>query len=69
MFAATAAGIYAKVEEAQEAMGKGFANEYYPNHENHKAYLALYEKYQKLGKFTEHAEPFLPMIMATLWST
>lgn len=54
MFAATAAGIYAKVEEAQEAMGKGFANEYYPNHENHKAYLALYEKYQKLGKFTEH---------------
>jgi L-ribulokinase len=54
MFAATAAGIYTKVEEAQKAMGKGFANEYYPDHKNHKAYLALYEKYQKLGEFTEH---------------
>jgi len=54
MFAATAAGLYAKVEDAQQAMGKGFAKEYYPNHENHQAYLDLYEKYQKLGKFTEH---------------
>ncbi len=53
MFAAVAAGVYAKVEDAQSAMGMGFAKEYYPNAENHKMYLALYEKYCKLGAFTE----------------
>jgi L-ribulokinase len=53
MFAAVAAGVYAKVEDAQSAMGMGFAKEYYPNAENHKMYLALYEKYGKLGAFTE----------------
>lgn len=54
MFAAVAAGIYAKIEDAQQAMGQGFAKEYKPNHENHLAYLALYEKYRKLGNFTEN---------------
>lgn len=54
MFAAVAAGVYTKVEEAQQAMGQGFAKEYYPNHESHQAYLALYEKYRKLGNFTEN---------------
>ena len=54
MFAAVAAGVYAKIEDAQQAMGQGFAKEYYPNHENHKSYLALYEKYRKLGNFTEN---------------
>jgi len=53
MFAATAAGIYGKVEEAQKAMGSGFANEYYPNAENAKAYEAIYEQYVKVGQFTE----------------
>lgn len=54
MFAAVAAGVYAKIEDAQRAMGQGFAKEYYPNHETHQAYLALYEKYRKLGNFTEN---------------
>lgn len=54
MFAAVAAGIYTKIEDAQQAMGQGFAKEYQPNHENHLAYLALYEKYRKLGNFTEN---------------
>ncbi|MDH6306132.1 L-ribulokinase [Parabacteroides sp. PF5-5] len=54
MFAAVAAGVYGKVEDAQKAMGLGFAKEYHPNHDNHQAYLALYEKYSKLGKFTEN---------------
>lgn len=54
MFAAVAAGVYAKIEDAQRAMGQGFAKEYYPNHESHQAYLALYEKYRKLGNFTEN---------------
>lgn len=53
MFAATAAGIYSRVEEAQQAMGQGFAKEYLPNHDNHRSYLALYEKYRKIGNFTE----------------
>lgn len=53
MFAAVAAGVYAKIEDAQQAMGQGFATEYQPNQENHQAYLALYEKYQKVGNFTE----------------
>ena len=53
MFAAVAAGVYAKVEDAQKGMGKGFASEFYPDEEAHKAYLSLYEKYTKLGRFTE----------------
>ena len=53
MFAAVAAGVYAKVEDAQKAMGQGFAHEYYPNAENHKQYHELYKNYQLVGKFTE----------------
>lgn len=53
MFAATAAGVYSKVEDAQKAMNSGFANEYQPHAENAKAYQAIYEKYLKLGQFTE----------------
>ncbi len=54
MFAAVAAGIYPKVEDAQKAMGQGFADEYLPNPENHRIYTALYQKYRTLGQFTEH---------------
>lgn len=53
MFAAVAAGVYAKVEDAQAAMGMGFAHEYHPNAENHKLYQELYQKYLALGKWTE----------------
>jgi len=53
MFAATAAGMYEKVEEAQKAMGQGFAMEYYPNEANHLVYKELYDKYCLVGKFTE----------------
>lgn len=53
MFAATAAGIYDKVEEAIAAMNSGFSKEYQPNAENHQTYQALYEKYLQLGRFTE----------------
>jgi len=44
MFAAVAAGVYGKVEDAQAAMGMGFASEYLPNTENHKLYLEIYKK-------------------------
>ena len=53
MFAAVVAGLYDKVEEAQDAMGQGFTHTYYPNEENHKLYNELYKKYQKLGEFSE----------------
>lgn len=53
MFAAVAAGLYKKVEEAQIAMGHGFAKEYLPNYANHLQYMPLYDKYSKLGRFTE----------------
>lgn len=53
MFAATAAGIYSKVEDAQKAMTSGFANEYTPNAEQAAAYAEIYEKYVKVGEFTE----------------
>lgn len=53
MFAAVVGGAYKKVEDAQKAMGKGFEKEYHPNAENVEAYKILYDKYSKLGEFTE----------------
>ena len=53
MFAAVAAGVYAKVEDAQDAMGMGFAQEYFPSAENAALYAELYKNYLKLGQFTE----------------
>src|SRR5574344_1208572 len=53
MFAATAAGVYTKVEDAIAAMNSGFSREYKPNAEIAKAYQKIYEDYLKLGKFTE----------------
>ncbi len=53
MFAATAAGLYPKVEDAVAALGSGFAREYHPVTEHTLAYASLYEKYLKLGAFSE----------------
>lgn len=53
MFAATAAGVYPKVEDAIAAMNSGFAKEYYPDAARAAVYQGLYEKYLALGKFTE----------------
>ncbi len=53
MFAATAAGIYDKVEDAMATMGQGFEKEYYPNKSNVEIYAKRYLKYQHLGEFTE----------------
>ena len=57
MFAATAAGIYNKVEDAMQAMGKGFDAEYQPNKKNIALYNKRYEKYKSLGNFIELPEP------------
>ncbi len=53
MFAATAAGIYNKVEDAMQTMGSGFDAEYQPNKKNIALYNKRYEKYKALGKFVE----------------
>ncbi len=53
MFAAVAAGVYSKVEEAQKAMGQGFEKTYYPQAENAAAYVKIYEQYKALGLFVE----------------
>jgi L-ribulokinase len=52
MFAATAAGIYPKVEDAMEAMGQGFDAEYFPG-EAAALYAKRYQRYQQLGAFIE----------------
>lgn len=53
MFAAVVAGIYSRVEEAQRAMGKGYAIQYDPDEEIHRQYLPLYQKYLDLAHFIE----------------
>lgn len=53
MFAATAAGAYATVEEAQAAMNSGFAKEYHPNPEQAAVYDTLYKRYLMLVGYTE----------------
>ncbi|HEY6506278.1 MAG TPA: ribulokinase [Chitinophagaceae bacterium] len=53
MFAATAAGIYPKVEEAMAAMGQGFDALYKPEKKKVSLYARRYKKYVKLGKFIE----------------
>ena len=53
MFAATAAGIYKRVEEAMEVMGQGFDAEYSPNKELVGIYEKRYQQYKKFGSFIE----------------
>ena len=53
MFAATAAGLYPKVEDAMQAMGQGFDAEYHPNQNKVVIYQKRYEKYKLLGEFVE----------------
>jgi L-ribulokinase len=47
MNAATAAGVYESVEQAQEVMSSGFDGEYVPNEERHAIYNKLYARYRK----------------------
>lgn len=50
MFAATAAGVYDKVEDAMNAMGQGFDATYKPIKKNVAIYKKRYKLYKKLGK-------------------
>jgi len=51
MFAATAAGIYRKVEEAMKAMGAGFEKTYTPDRSKKGYYRERYHRYLDLGDF------------------
>ena len=53
MFAATAAGIYPKVENAMVAMGQGFDKEYFPDPGKIGIYSRRYEQYNAFGAFIE----------------
>ncbi len=53
MFAATAAGVYSKVEDAMAAMGQGFDAIYSPDSDKAAIYEELYHKYQQFGSFIE----------------
>lgn len=53
MFAATAAGLYPKVEDAMEAMGQGFEKTYEPRAEMVAIYAKRYQQYKQLGAFIE----------------
>ena len=53
MFAATAAGLYPRVEDAMQAMGQGFDAVYHPRKENTGYYQTRYEQYKRLGAFIE----------------
>ncbi len=53
MFAATAAGIYANVYQAMNAMGQGFDAEYTPNAQNVAYYQQRSVLYRQLGAFVE----------------
>ena len=56
MFAATAAGIYDKVEDAMIAMGQGFDAEYFPNKDVVEIYKKRYGRYLQLGQFIEQSK-------------
>ena len=54
MFAATAAGLYRQVEEAQQAMSAGTESVYRPAPDRAKRYDRLYRDYVALGAFVEN---------------
>lgn len=56
MFAATAAGLYEKVEDAMTAMGQGFDMEYKPQPEAVKIYAKRFEKYKAIGAQLERKQ-------------
>ena len=58
MAAASAAGLYASIEDAQKAMGSGFEKVYKPIPENAQKYQAVYERYSKLCEFIENEFTF-----------
>lgn len=57
MFAATAAGIYSKVEDAMQSMGAGFEKTYTPDPARAAVYENRYARYRQLGGFITQMTP------------
>ncbi len=57
MFAATAAGLYPKCEDAMAAIGQGFEATYKPNPANTAIYTQRFQQYKQLGQFIERTTP------------
>jgi len=55
MFAATAAGVFNKVEDAMKAMGQGFEKTIMPDPSTALYYKCRYEKYKALGEYIEQS--------------
>jgi L-ribulokinase len=53
MAAATVAGLYPSVLDAQKAMGNGYEKEYKPDERNAAIYADLYKKYSQAGGFVQ----------------
>lgn len=53
MCASVVAGVYATIEDAQQAMNSGFDAEYFPEADKVAVYEKLYAKYLKTGEFVE----------------
>jgi L-ribulokinase len=53
MFAATAAGLYPRIEDAQRAMASPIEITYHPDRERATLYASLYRAYLALGSFVE----------------
>jgi L-ribulokinase len=53
MFAATAAGLFKKVEYAKTSMGNGFETIYKPDEAQVEIYDKLYNRYRTLGSISE----------------
>jgi L-ribulokinase len=65
MFAATAAGLYPKVEEAMNAMGQGFDMQFQPEPKLVSIYQKRFEKYKVFGASLERSES-LPVFASPL---
>ena len=53
MFAATVAGLFDTIQEAQKAMGSGFETVYRPDPENVLHYHEVFKTYCAIGAFIE----------------
>jgi len=53
MFAACVAGVYTKVEDAMQAMGRDFDVVYHPDEQKTTLYKHRYKKYVELGRYIE----------------
>jgi L-ribulokinase len=61
MFAATAAGIYPNVQEAMDAMGQGFDQQFNPHPQRVSIHEKRYERYKSFGSQIESKEGSQPI--------